>query len=71
MYVIYAFLRENWHIFVPATIIFYYVLGWIKRKQLNLPPGPMGLPIVGYIPFLSYYAHEDIYEMSKKYGKII
>ncbi|KAI7754200.1 hypothetical protein M8C21_019725, partial [Ambrosia artemisiifolia] len=35
-----------------------------------LPPGPYGLPFVGYLPFLGYNLHERFTEMAKKYGPI-
>ena len=41
---------------------------WIqKRKWSRLPPGPFGLPIVGYIPFLSRKSFLDFIRISKIY----
>ncbi|KAJ0802839.1 putative cytochrome P450 [Helianthus annuus] len=36
----------------------------------SLPPGPYGLPIVGYLPFLGSNLHERFTEMAHKYGPI-
>lgn len=37
----------------------------------RLPPGPWGLPILGYLPFLNPTTpHESFTELAKKYGKI-
>ncbi|GJW68347.1 cytochrome P450 76C1-like protein [Tanacetum coccineum] len=36
----------------------------------RLPPGPHGLPVVGYLPFLGFYLHERFTEMAKNYGPI-
>lgn len=40
-----------------------------KVRKLN-PPGPIGLPILGYLPFLSKFAHEDFVKLSAKYGPV-
>ncbi|KAG7307186.1 hypothetical protein JYU34_007339 [Plutella xylostella] len=52
-----------------------FVLGfWICKKikeWQNLPPGPWGLPILGYLPFLNpKHPHLTLTELSKKYGSI-
>ena len=39
-----------------------------SRKQL--PPGPTGLPVVGYLPFLGKEPHKDIAKLGQKYGNI-
>ena len=40
-------------------------------QQLNkLPPGPWGLPFLGYLPYLTGIPHEQFYHLSKKYGSI-
>ncbi|KAI7742159.1 hypothetical protein M8C21_001618 [Ambrosia artemisiifolia] len=36
----------------------------------RLPPGPFGLPIFGYLPFLNHQLHETFTEMAHKYGPI-
>lgn len=37
-------------IFVTA-IIAYYIYDYLKKDPRE-PPGPLGLPVVGYLPFL-------------------
>ncbi|XP_021002034.2 cytochrome P450 18a1 [Parasteatoda tepidariorum] len=41
---------------------------WSGKK---LPPGPLGLPVLGYIPFLGPEPHKKINSLRKKYGDII
>ncbi|KAJ0802842.1 putative cytochrome P450 [Helianthus annuus] len=36
----------------------------------SLPPGPYGLPVVGYLPFLGSNLHKRFTEMAHKYGPI-
>ena len=47
-----------------------YIFGLIKCYS-KLPPGPFGLPILGYLPFINpVKPHETISELVTKYGKI-
>ncbi|KAH7864266.1 hypothetical protein Vadar_027650 [Vaccinium darrowii] len=53
--------------------VFYYVWTFLKpRNQISapLPPGPRGLPIVGYLPFLSTNLHQQFAELAHQYGPI-
>ena len=47
-----------------ATICGYLIQ---RQKWSKLPPGPLGLPILGYIPFISLYSHRDFVRLSKYY----
>lgn len=53
-----------------AVLIIAFALDKILRRKKNLPPGPLGLPIVGYLPFLTKFPHLKFIELSEKYGKI-
>ncbi|KAL9167324.1 hypothetical protein ABFS82_05G088900 [Erythranthe guttata] len=67
-------------LYVVATfsisILFMSILWYIKtslerRKNPPLPPGPLGLPILGYLPFLGNNLFEKFTELGHKYGPII
>ncbi|XP_022246307.1 cytochrome P450 18a1-like, partial [Limulus polyphemus] len=54
---------------LSAACIF-LLFRWILTRFRNFPPGPVGLPIVGYLPFLGKKAFLDFIELSKKYGNV-
>ncbi|KAF9617137.1 hypothetical protein IFM89_034288 [Coptis chinensis] len=41
------------------------------KNKVPLPPGPRGLPIVGYLPFLNSNLHVCFANLAKTYGPII
>lgn len=50
---------------ISAAALYYLIRKkWVER---NLPPGPAGLPILGYIPLFGQHPQQDFIEMSKKY----
>ncbi|GBN12795.1 Cytochrome P450 2J2 [Araneus ventricosus] len=56
-----------------GTFVFFLVYAiaiFIKSNRSNFPPGPIGLPIVGYSPFLSADLYLDFFELGKKYGDV-
>ncbi|KAL0312790.1 UNVERIFIED_CONTAM: 5-epiaristolochene 1,3-dihydroxylase [Sesamum radiatum] len=62
---------------ILAALILIFSILWPIRKLINsgkktpfLPPGPRGLPIVGYLPFLSKDLHHQFTELAGKYGPI-
>ncbi|GAB6020872.1 Cytochrome P450 2 sub R member 1 [Chamberlinius hualienensis] len=59
--------------YVLLAIILIFTLKWFINYFINLiklPPGPWGLPIVGYIPWMEKNVAESFIEISKKYGNI-
>ena len=48
-------------------------LSWARRRSAAdppLPPGPRGLPLVGYLPFLGTELHHKFTELARVYGPI-
>ncbi|KAJ4832407.1 hypothetical protein Tsubulata_018943 [Turnera subulata] len=59
---------------VPVIILvglFLMILAFKESKEkAPLPPGPRGLPIIGYLPFLGHNLHQLFMELAQSYGPI-
>lgn len=57
-----------------ATILCIFWFLWEFKKMMSrnyhLPPGPRGLPLVGYLPFLGKNLHQSFNELAQIYGPI-
>ncbi|KAG0587474.1 hypothetical protein KC19_2G166900 [Ceratodon purpureus] len=42
-----------------------------SRRPLRLPPGPRGIPVLGYLPFLTEMPHKHMAELAQKYGPLV
>ncbi|XP_023771476.1 flavonoid 3'-monooxygenase CYP75B137 [Lactuca sativa] len=68
------FARTFLTLLVPTLLLLWYQ--WTfpnskKGKSANqLPPGPYGFPVLGYLPFLGSNLHEKFTEMGHRYGPI-
>lgn len=51
-----------------AAYILYYL--WETLQDPCKIPGPWGLPVLGYIPFLGRQPHETCTKLARKYGNI-
>ncbi|XP_002731660.1 cytochrome P450 18a1-like [Saccoglossus kowalevskii] len=56
-------------IFITSFLTIYYFYR-VRRNPRNLPPGPWGWPILGYLPHLGSKPHLTFVEMVKTYGSI-
>lgn len=53
------------------VIILFFVFTWmIGGKPRRLPPGPWGLPLLGYSPFLGSMPYITMAKLGKRYGGI-
>ncbi|KAF8786768.1 Cytochrome P450 18a1 like protein [Argiope bruennichi] len=68
----FAEILKRFEISTPPAVEpkFEKILQWydFSRKR---PPGPTGLPFVGYLPFLSNEPHKKFWKMRDKYGDVI
>ncbi|XP_059656819.1 labd-13Z-ene-9,15,16-triol synthase, chloroplastic-like [Cornus florida] len=57
---------------VVILAIFWYLWASVKSRTgvAPLPPGPRGLPVVGYLPFLGINLHIIFSELAHRYGPI-
>ncbi|GAV71711.1 p450 domain-containing protein [Cephalotus follicularis] len=55
---------------IPSIYIFLKASKRLRNRKDNLPPGPRGLPLVGYLPFLGSSVHQLFMELVQVYGPI-
>ncbi|KAL4339817.1 hypothetical protein GQ457_08G026840 [Hibiscus cannabinus] len=61
------------HTVLIAVLAIYLLLLFSKKlssAKVKLPPGPYGVPLVGYLPFLGRNIHRTFMELANIYGPI-
>jgi len=54
-----------------ALVFGWIIYRWSSHKWLNLPPGPIGFPLIGTIPYLERHAEKTLASWTKTYGPVI
>ncbi|XP_024994494.1 7-ethoxycoumarin O-deethylase-like [Cynara cardunculus var. scolymus] len=64
--------KEELTLALLAISIITVVVSWYRSRKhtFPLPPGPRGLPVVGYLPFLDVNLHHEFTKMAQRYGPI-
>ncbi|KAL8238779.1 hypothetical protein R6Q59_015346 [Mikania micrantha] len=57
-------------VLVLVLVWYKWTLSYSSKRSAPLPPGPYGLPVIGYLPFLGHNLHERFTMMAHKYGPI-
>ncbi|KAI9561435.1 phm [Daphnia sinensis] len=58
-------------IWLASLLLGWLALLWLRAKQQQLPPGPVGLPLLGYLPWIDSRApYETFARLSRRYGRI-
>ncbi|XP_054710570.1 cytochrome P450 2J4-like [Uloborus diversus] len=60
---------ENLLILLTTLLVGVFIYSRTRRRG-NYPPGPIGLPLVGYVPFLGSEPHKTFVKLARKYGDI-
>lgn len=53
-----------------ALIVLLTLCYWYLQVPKGIPPGPLGLPIIGYIPFIGEKPHKTFSKLSQRYGPV-
>jgi len=63
------FFDFGWNIGIISVVVLYLIY-WYQRPSY-FPPGPRGVPFLGYFPMFGKRPQEVAAELSKKYGPVL
>jgi len=52
-----------------VLLVSFYYYAYYYNKKSTFPPGPTGVPFLGYLPFLTNHPSE-LGKLARKYGNI-
>lgn len=58
------------HPLIAVLILLIAFYAYSNRRRLILPAGPIGIPVLGYFPFLGREPQKALIELSKKWGSV-
>lgn len=69
----YVFVLDKWLLFSCLVTLFvsWFIYNYIKKWFCKLPPGPIGIPFFGCIPYLDKSPEKTFHKWSAKYGPVI
>lgn len=54
-----------------GALVLQYLWDILKRcLRRDLPPGPFGVPLLGYLPFMPKDGHRGVEALRQKYGNV-
>ena len=67
MFPVFLFQPENCVLLVVLLLVCWYLR---RRSSKREPPGPWGVPLLGYLPFLGKKMNLTLFRLSQKYGDV-
>ncbi|GFY46277.1 cytochrome P450 2J6 [Trichonephila inaurata madagascariensis] len=62
--------RDMLSILLGSFFIILCSYWWYSKRRYKLPPGPWGVPFIGYFPFLGDEPFKTLLKLTEKYGSV-